>query len=36
VEILYRVYAKFLDTGEEELQRRIEAVYGRPSGPADA
>ncbi|MEV4533398.1 integrase [Asanoa sp. NPDC049518] len=36
VEILYRIYAKFLDGGEEELQRRIEAVYGRLPGPAEA
>lgn len=35
VEILYRIYAKFLDSSEEELQRRIEAVYGRPSGSTD-
>jgi hypothetical protein len=34
VEILYRIYAKFLDSGEDELQRRIEAVYGRPTGPS--
>jgi integrase len=35
IEILYRIYAKFLDGGEAELQRRIEAVLGyRP--PAES
>jgi integrase len=29
VEILFRIYAKFLDSGKEEYYRRIEAAYGR-------
>lgn len=35
VETLFRIYAKFLDGGEDELYRRIDAAYGNqpPSTP---
>jgi len=33
IEILFRIYAKFLDGGEDELYRRIDAAHGNQPSP---